>query len=289
MVLGIRADFLGRCSEYGGLANKIQGHQLLVTPLEEDEIEEVIKKPAALVAMDVEPNLVAQMREDFLRNPGSLPLLEYTLDALWKFATQGEEKSQYLTLETYTNLGGIEGTLTKRADAVFDSLSEEEKSVAQRIFLELVQPGEGEISSGKITDTRRRVLLEKLPNERHSLELLSAVSDKLADKNNRLITKDKSEAGILLDIIHEDLIRSWKTLRGWVEEYQEALPVERKIEADAAEWKKDGRNKGFLLRGGKLTKAEEYVRKYGDMGLLDGLAYEFIEASQELRIREEKE
>ena len=75
MVLGIRADFLGRCSEYGGLANKIQGHQLLVTPLEEDEIEEVIKKPAALVAMDVEPNLVAQMREDFLRNPGSLPLL----------------------------------------------------------------------------------------------------------------------------------------------------------------------------------------------------------------------
>jgi hypothetical protein len=128
VVLGIRADFLGRCSEYGGLANKIQGHQLLVTPLEEDEIEEVIKKPAALVAMDVEPNLVAQMREDFLRNPGSLPLLEYTLDALWKFATQGEEKSQYLTLETYTNLGGIEGTLTKRADAVFDSLSEEEQS-----------------------------------------------------------------------------------------------------------------------------------------------------------------
>ena len=75
VVLGIRADFLGRCSEYGGLANKIQGHQLLVTPLDDDEIEEVIKKPAALVAMDVEPNLVAQMREDFLRNPGSLPLL----------------------------------------------------------------------------------------------------------------------------------------------------------------------------------------------------------------------
>ncbi|MCL2923764.1 MAG: peptidase C14, partial [Trichodesmium sp. MAG_R04] len=290
LVLGMRADFLGRCSEYGGLANKIQGHQhqLLVTPLKKDEIEEVIKKPAELVGMGVEARLVAQMREDFLRNPGSLPQLEYTLDALWKSATQWEDKSQYLTLETYTNLGGIKGTLTKRANAVFKSLSEEEKLVAQRIFLELVQPGEGEISSGKITDTRRRVILEKLPNERHSLELLSAVSDKLADKNNRLITKDKSEAGILLDIVHEDLIRSWKTLREWVEEYQEALPVERKIEADAAEWKKDGKREGLLLRAGRLTKAEEYLKKYDEMALLDGVAYEFIEASQELRIREKE-
>ena len=90
----------------------------------------------------------------------------------------------------------------------------------------------------------------------------------MADPNNRLITKDKSEAGTLLDIIHEDLIRSWKTLRGWVEEYQEALPVERKIEADAAEWEKDGKNEGLLLRETQLTKAEEYVTKYGGYGFV---------------------
>jgi hypothetical protein len=42
--------------------------------LKKDEIEEAIKKPAELVGMDVEPKLVAQMAEDFLRNPGSLPL-----------------------------------------------------------------------------------------------------------------------------------------------------------------------------------------------------------------------
>ena len=102
-----------------------------------------------------------------------------------------------------------------------------------------------------------------MPNKQHSLELLLEVSDNLADPNNRLITKDKSEAGTLLDIIHEDLIRSWKTLRGWVEEYQEALPVERKIEADAAGWEKDGKNEGLLLRETQLTKAEDYVTKYG--------------------------
>ncbi|MCH2049422.1 MAG: caspase family protein, partial [Trichodesmium sp. ALOHA_ZT_67] len=289
LVLGMRADFLEQCSKYSGLATEIKEHQLLVTPLEKDEIEEAIKKPAELVGMGVEPKLVAQMAADFLRNPGSLPLLQYTLDALWKSATQGEDKSQYLTLASYEKLGGIQGTLTKQADAVYEGLNKEKKSVAKRIFLELVQPGERSVNFFKVTDTRRRVILEKLPNKEHTLELLLEVSDNLADPNNRLITKDNSEAGTLLDIIHEDLIRSWKTLRGWVEEYQEALPVERKIEADAAGWEKDGKNEGLLLRETQLTKAEEYVTKYGDMGLLDGLAYEFIEASQELRIREEKE
>jgi len=289
LILGMRADFLDQCSKYPGLATQIKEHQFLVTPLEKEEIEEAIKKPAELVGMAVEPGLVAQMTTDFLCNPGSLPLLQYTLDVLWKEASQGEEKSKYLTLKTYRKFGGIQGTLTKRADEVFESLSQEEKSVAKRIFLELVQPGEKQINSGKITDTRRRVILEKLPNEQHSLEMLLDVSDKLADQNNRLITIDKSEVGTLLDIIHEDLIRSWKTLREWVEEYQEVLPLVRKIETDAMEWEKQDKKDDWLWREGQLIKAEEYLANYGEMGLLDGFAYDFVKASQELRNRWELE
>ncbi|MDE5088428.1 MAG: caspase family protein, partial [Trichodesmium sp. St16_bin2-tuft] len=201
LVLGMRADFLDQCSKYPGLATEIKEHQLLVTPLKKDEIEEAIKKPAELVGMAVEAKLVAQMAEDFLRNPGSLPLLQYTLDALWKSATQGEDKSPYLTLASYEKLGGIQGTLTKQADAVFEGLNKEKKSVAKRIFLELVQPGERSVNFLKVTDTRRRVILENLPNKQHSLELLLEVSDNLADPNNRLITKDNSKKGTLLDII----------------------------------------------------------------------------------------
>ncbi|OZH53932.1 hypothetical protein AFK68_14250 [Hydrocoleum sp. CS-953] len=292
LILGMRADFLDQCSKYTGLATKIKERQLLVTPLEKEEVKEAIKNPAQLVGMEVEAGLVAQITEDFLRNPGSLPLLQYTMDVLWKYATQGEEKSKYLTLATYTKLGGIKGTLTKRANEVFESLNKEEKSVAKRIFLELVQPGQQKTKSGKITDTRRRVILEDLPNEQHSLEMLLEVSNKLADQNNRLITKDKSGAGTLLDVIHEELIRSWEKLRNWVEDYQEVLPLVRKIEVDAKEWEKQDKKDDWLWREGQLIKAEEYVTKYGDMGLLDGYAYEFVRASQELRTRlevEEKE
>ncbi|MEM1172490.1 MAG: caspase family protein, partial [Cyanobacteria bacterium P01_H01_bin.35] len=289
VVLGMRADFLDQCSKYLKLANQIKQCQFLVTPLEKEEIEEAIKKPAELVGMQVESGLVTNMTRDFLDNPGSLPLLQYTLHELWKSATQGEDKTEYLTEKTYENLGGIKGTLTKRADQVYNSLDDLERSVAKRIFLELVQPGEQTGNSGKVTDTRRRVILEKLQNEKHSLELLQQVSDTLADPNNRLITKDNYQEGTVLDVIHEELIRSWETLRNWVEEYQEALPLERKIEADAAQWEKDGKKEGLLLQTGQLNKAEEYLKKYGEMYLLDGVAYEFIEASQNLKSRQAKE
>lgn len=72
-------------------------------------------------------------------------------------------------------------------------------------------------------------------------------------------------------------------MRQWVEEYQEALPVKRKIEGDAAEWEKDEKRENLLLREGYLIKAEEYLTKYGEMALLNGVAYEFIRASQHLR------
>ena len=55
----------------------------------------------------------------------------YTLDSLWKSATQGEDKNKYLTLATYTKLGRIQGILTKRTDAVLESLNKQEKSVAK--------------------------------------------------------------------------------------------------------------------------------------------------------------
>ena len=50
-------------------------------------------------------------------------------------------------------------------------MNKEKKLVAQRIFLELVQPEKQSVNSLKVTDTRRRVILEKLPNKEHSLEL----------------------------------------------------------------------------------------------------------------------
>jgi WD40 repeat protein len=283
LVLGMRADFLGKCVEYAQLAQKIDQHLVMVKPMSRQEIEEAITKPAELVDLQVEKALVTKMTEDVVESPGSLPLLQYTLTELWNKAQESPNRNR-LTLECYHQLGGIEKTLPKQANEVYASLKDEEKPVAKRIFLELTQLGE-------TSDTRRRVYKEDLVNPQHSEELLDRTIEQLV-KSKLIVTTHESlsqnaKPGVILDIVHEALIRHWQELRQWVAENQVALEIERKIEARAKDWERNGKTEdlGLLLQGATLIEAETYLKSYGNLGLLDGIAQEYIQLSQIVRDR----
>ncbi|QSJ17231.1 PD40 domain-containing protein [Nostoc sp. UHCC 0702] len=280
--IGMRSDFRARWREYPEYAARIHKPYINVEHLNRQEIEEAITKPAEWVGLGIEGRLKQQLINDVEDYPGSLPLLQYTLTELWRESrNQGDE---VVSLKTYEDLGGVEGTLQKRADAVYDSLSPTEKTVARRIFLELTQMGE-------TTDVRRRVRLGELVNSHHSLELLQQVSEKLADKDARLITKtdEPDSQDVILDVVHEALIRHWQMLRDWKEKYKVGIAIERQIEAEAQEWERNDKKPGFLRKDDRLALAEAYLARFGDWQMLNGVAEEYIQKSQELRNRLERE
>ncbi|HEY9604210.1 MAG TPA: caspase family protein [Allocoleopsis sp.] len=286
VILTMRADFFGKCAEqdYGGLASKIQENLVTVTPMNRQQLEQAITEPAKKVGLEVQRELVAQMLED-VEGPASLPLLQYTLTELWQ-----KREVERLTLAEYTRLGGVKGTLQKRADEVYQSLSEEEKRTAKHIFLELTQLGEG------TEDTRRQLSKTELINEQLSATLVEKVLQKLADA--RLVVTSElrargegDETVTVVDVAHEALIRHWSLLRHWVNENREAIRRERKIEDAAEEWERQGKphDMAFLLQGAKLDEAESFLQDYADLGLLSGLAQEFIRVSQGERERQKQE
>jgi energy-coupling factor transporter ATP-binding protein EcfA2 len=284
LIIGMRSDFRGRLREYDRFARQM--HKVNVEHLNREEIQEAIEKPADFVGLGIEGSLKQQLINDVEDYPGSLPLLQYTLTELWlESRKQGE---QFLRLETYRGLGGIEGTLEKRADAVYASLDPEEQKVAQRIFLELTQIGDS-------FDTRRRVRLGDLVNSYHTLEILEQVTQTLANQKNRLITRTGGEKAedesskITIEVVHEALIRHWELLRQWREKYQAAMAIERKIEAAAQEWAENGKKTEDLLSGSRLGEAEESETVFSKLGMLDGMAEDFIKQSHRSRERLEQE
>jgi len=86
IVITMRADFYGKCLEqqYAGLTEQIKANCVPVTPLNAAELREAITKPAELVRLKVEPELVQRMIADVQGSPGSLPLLEFALTELWE-------------------------------------------------------------------------------------------------------------------------------------------------------------------------------------------------------------
>ncbi|MEQ8466956.1 nSTAND1 domain-containing NTPase [Coleofasciculus sp. E1-EBD-02] len=288
VVITMRADFFGKCAEqdYGGLANRIQENLVTITPMKTEELAAAITEPAKQVGLEIERELVTQMLLD-VEGPGSLPLLQYTLTELWR-----QRQMNLLTLADYTKMGGVKGTLQKRADEVYESLSKEQQLIAKRIFLELTQLGEG------TEDTRRQVFKQEFINDELSKELVEQVITQLADAR-LLVTSQlrvRGESGATLtvvDVAHEALIRHWTRLRQWLNENRDAMRKERKLEEAANEWESQGKpeERAFLLEGQKLQEAETFLEDYADLGLLSNVAQEFIRVSQayQERLRQQEE
>jgi uncharacterized protein YjbI with pentapeptide repeats len=275
LILAMRADFFGKCVEqdYSGLANQIQQHLVTVTPMTTDELRQAIVEPAKRVELEIEPELVMQMLLDVADAPGSLPLLQYTLMELWK-----QRSNNWLRLNTYAQLGGVMGTLRKRATAVYESFPDIQQAATRHIFLSLTQLGEG------TEDTRRRVLKPDLVNERFSEEIIDQVIQRLADEK-LIVTSELLEKGQMLsrvsvvDVTHEALIRHWQLLRKWLEENRDSLRQQRRIEDAAEEWRSFGKSKDYLLQGRVLSNAIAFQKEQSGKLTLSRLGNELIKES----------
>jgi WD40 repeat protein/energy-coupling factor transporter ATP-binding protein EcfA2 len=297
IVIVLRADFFSKCSLYEGLARQIEQNLVMVTPLNYDQIKATIVRPAQKVGLVCEPNLVYTMLLDVIGAPGELPLLQYTLLELWQQRQIEPDNTAKLTLDTYTELGGVRGTLQKRATELFYSLTVEEQTVAKRIFLALTQLGEG------TEDTRRRVLKSELVSPTFPIDLIERVLETLVAAKLIVTNQERgvwnagtgswdvgqvstgeapiaSDCPETIDVVHEALIRNWSLLRSWLDENREMLRRQRRIERAAQEWNKAGQPiaTDYLLRGSRLIDAEDFALTYPHE--LSALARRYLAVSQ---------
>jgi WD40 repeat protein len=269
VVLTLRADFYGKCAAYPDLAARFTDHQMLVSPMVEEELRQAIERPARLVGLEFESGLVEALLRDVQAEPGALPLLQHTLLELWE-----RREGHRLTSAAYREIGNIQGAIAHRAESIYAGFDAAQRAITRRVLLRLTQPGEG------TEDTRRRATLaELLPAEGEPADVETAVRE-LADA--RLLTTGKDERGDeIVDVSHEALIRGWPRLREWIEEDREGLRTHRRLTEATNEWEENNRDESYLHRGTRLAEAEEWAEAHvNDMNPLER---EFLEASVEAR------
>jgi hypothetical protein len=159
VVLTVRADFYADLM-LSPLWNEIQAHRVEVRPLGEDELRQAIVRPAELAGVAIEAALVERLLADAAGEPGVLPLIQETLVLLWerlerRFLPMRAYDALVLTRDAYGRQSaeertGLQVAIARRADATLASLSATQQTIARRIFLRLIQFGEGR------ADTRRQ-------------------------------------------------------------------------------------------------------------------------------------
>jgi len=286
VVLTVRADFYPDLM-VSPLWSNVQAHRMEVVPLNDDALRQAIIRPAEDAGVFVETALVERLVADAAGEPGALPLIQETLVLLWEHLER-----RFLPLRAYTALvlprgsytelddtdrTGLQVALARRADAALAELSPEQRVLARRIFLRLIQFGEGR------ADTRRQQPVSALRATGDDPMQFEQVLRHLAD--HRLLTLGGHErgGGRQADIAHEALITGWPMLKKWMHEHREAEQVRRRLEAQAAKWaERAGRRLGgALLDEVELGEAEQWLAgpDAAELGYSTALA-ELVQASR---------
>ncbi len=284
VVITMRADFTDRPLQYVDFGELVHQRTEFILPLIPDELVEAIVKPAERVGLSVEPGLPETIIADLGDQPGTLPLLQYTLTELFE-----RRVGRVLTLGAYQASGGVRGALTSRADALYAELDEAGQKATRQLFLRLITPGEFTGDGLTAPDTRRRVLRSELasltPDDRQQIangkgakeqgskgdeenskiQNLKSKIQNVIDQfgRHRLLTFDRDQVtrGPTVEVAHEALIREWGRLRRWLDEDREFLLWQQRLRAALHQWTASEQDEGALLRGAPLAEAENWFNQ----------------------------
>lgn len=240
--------------------------------MQADELSEAIQAPVWAAYPDhikqIEPSLVERLAKNAGASPTLLPLLQVTLQDLWK---NGEMK--------LAGYGTLADAIQQRAEQVFafEDFNEaspckprgaESQSAMMDTLLGLVRV---DTSDDIRRDVRRARPLAALEQGRESLV------DDLA--RARLLSVEKEEDSETVNIIHEALIANWKRLSDAIAARREQLRKRERFEQQLKQWQDNGKSEQYLLLTDvQLGEARE-LDKLNDVVMRSAEARELLRSS----------
>lgn len=247
IVITLRSDFIGECSQFYGLPEAMNESQYLVPRLNRTQLKNAITGPVAIAGATISPSLINVLLNDVGDNQDQLPILQHALMRtfiVWK----EKDTDQPIDIADYRQIGTMKHALSQHAEEAYHELTgSREKLICEKMFKAL-------------TDKRIGTKGVRHPQTFKNLLLITGATE--AELTNVINVFRKSGRAFIMpphnvphspstvvDISHESLMRVWDRLQAWVEEESESKQIYLRL-SDAAELYAKG--KGSLLRNPEL-------------------------------------
>jgi WD40 repeat protein len=242
VVMTMRSDYLGDCSQFWDLPEAINDSQYLIPRLTRDQVREAITGPVAVGAGRITPRLVNRLLNDIGDNQDQLPILQHALMRGWDewkskshdhiAPPKGQPDGGAIDLCCYESIGGMAEALSRHADEAFNELPGPRRKLAERIFKALTEKGEDN------REIRRPLTLREIRaiTEAEEKEVIAVIETFRLPGRSFLTPPAETALTVdsLIDISHESLIRNWKRLREWVETEARHARAYRRLAETAA-------------------------------------------------------
>ncbi|WP_020137133.1 helix-turn-helix domain-containing protein [Streptomyces sp. 351MFTsu5.1] len=321
VVLGMRADFTGRCLDHPELAAVFAAGLFVLRPMTVRELRESITRPARQAGLELAPGLVPLLLRDVgLRSdptaaphPPHAPHPPYPSSA--RHARHAPEEPHepppprpadgppdhdesapappgalpllsHALMATWQRGDGRTLTITdyERSGGIQGAVAR----TAETGFARLYPAEQTMIRQALVRLVQLGDGSEETRRRLDRAVLLDQLPDPAAAAaaldafvRARLITVDRDT----VEITHEALLHVWPRLRGWIHADRAGLLIRQQLADAAAEWEREGRDPSLLYRGPRLATVAEWAREVADRAELGPREAEFYEASRAEELR----
>jgi len=203
------------------------------------ELRNIIELPASdrILYFDP-PKIVDSLLDEVVNTPAPLPLLSWALSEMYRAALQ-RPQDRTLAEADYQRLGGVSRALNQRAEALFDSYTDEaEQASFRHLLLRMVVPGELALrcvpeselvfadpgEQGRVDRIKERLIVERL-----------------------LVSDSDAQGQPFIQLAHDKLATDWPRLHKWISEdsayalQHSVRAAQRAYEAGGQLWTFDAR------------------------------------------------
>lgn len=277
IVATLRSDFLPQLASDPRF-ERYERRKVMVRAMSAEELQDAIQRPVQMRHPNkrLEPGLVKQLVHDAAQDAAYLPLLQVTLEDLWRGGSMRPKP-----------YNGLTDAIQRRAEMVFtyrdyDGLRQDQRQPAEQqaliaLLLDLVRVSPGE----ELRETRwRRTRAELVQGDPTREQLITDLTAARLLRTDRETYNNNGEERTIetVDIVHEALLSGWPRLKEAIKQEQERLRQRERFLLAFQEWRTKAEHGDYLLRGMRLTEAEA-LRQGGDRVFIEPTTQRFYEAS----------
>jgi energy-coupling factor transporter ATP-binding protein EcfA2 len=257
IILTMRSEFLGSCTEFRGLPEALNRGQYLIPRMTREEKREAVIGPIAIGGAAVTPMLVSRLLNDVGDNPDQLPILQHALRRTWDYWARIRREGDPLDLVHYEAVGTMARALSRHAEEAYAELkTRRSRTICEKLFKLLIEVDE------------RGYAIRRPARVRDICRMIDASEKEVIDvihvfrRPGRTFLMPPGTVGLGsdsdIDISHESLMRIWTRLSEWVTEEGQSAELYLRL-AKAAALYEEG--KAGLWRDPELMLALEWQGK----------------------------
>ena len=262
LVVSLRDDFLDdvkRLPILGKIAAD-PGNLFLPPPIAPADLKRAVTAIADRAGLRFAEGVLDRLVRAIAGEPAGRPLLQFTLDELWREARRS--RTNWISEEVEQRVGAPRQALQRAAERVYQALQLADKEdVVRDLFLQMVTPG---LDHDFVRKPRRRSELRAARNADSVDRVLAA----FADAGLLRLEQGATTPDDWYDVTHEALIRNWPRLHAWLDGQRQSQRKLLQLRELARLWSDNGRTIGYLLSGDALAEARAFQ---GQSEILDEL------------------